>query len=150
MQKITPFIWFDDQAEDAMRLYVSVFRNSKIVGEVRVNGRFHSGTVDLDGLRLHCFNGGPHFVLNEAISLMVDCNTQDEVDHLWAALTSNGGQESRCGWLKDRFGVSWQIIPKRLVELLRDPDPGRARRATAAMMTMRKINIAELEQAAGP
>jgi predicted 3-demethylubiquinone-9 3-methyltransferase (glyoxalase superfamily) len=147
MQKITPFIWFNDQAEEAMTLYAKVFKNAKIISIQRAGDRVQSGTVELDGLRLHCFNGGPHFKLNEAVSLMVDCETQAEVDHLWAALT-DGGSEQPCGWLKDRFGVSWQITPRKLVQLLRDPDPGRAQRAAAAMMKMKKIDIAELERAA--
>lgn len=148
MQKITPFIWFNDQAEEAMNLYAKVFKNAKVVNVVRGGGRVHSGTVELEGLRLHCFNGGPHFKPNEAISLMVDCETQEEVDHLWSSLTADGGSESQCGWLKDRFGVSWQITPRKLVQLLRDPDPARAQRAAAAMMKMKKIDIAELERAA--
>jgi len=149
MQKITPFIWFNDQAEEAMNLYAMVFKNAKIVSVSRQGDRVQSGTVEVEGLRLHCFNGGPHFKLNEAISLMVDCETQAEVDHLWTALTADGGTEQQCGWLKDKFGVSWQITPRKLVELLRDKDPGRAQRAAAAMMTMKKIDIAALERAAG-
>lgn len=148
MQKVTPFIWFNDQAEEAMNLYAKVFKNAKVVSVVRAGDRVHSGTVELEGLRLHCFNGGPHFKPNEAISLMVDCETQEEVDHLWNALTADGGSEQPCGWLKDKFGVSWQITPKALVRLLRDPDPARAQRAAAAMMTMKKIDIAALERAA--
>lgn len=148
MQKITPFIWFNDQAEEAMNLYAKVFKNAKVVNVVRDSARLHSGTVEIDGLRLHCFNGGPYFKPNEAISLMVDCETQAEVDHLWNALTADGGSEQQCGWLKDKFGVSWQITPRALVALLRDPDPARAQRAAAAMMKMKKIDIAVLEQAA--
>lgn len=148
MQKITPFIWFNDQAEEAMNLYAKVFKNAKIVSVSRAGDRVHSGTVELEGLRFHCFNGGPHFKLTEAISLMVDCETQAEVDHLWTALTANGGREQQCGWLKDKFGVSWQITPRKLVQLLSDKDPARAQRAAAAMMKMKKIDIAELERAA--
>lgn len=147
MQKITPFIWFNDQAEEAMNLYAKVFKNAKVASVQRVGNRVQSGTVEIEGLRIHCFNGGPHFKLTEAISLMVDVETQAEVDHLWAGLTSDGGGEQPCGWLKDRFGVSWQITPRRLVQLLRDPDPSRAQRAAAAMMKMKKIDIAELERA---
>jgi len=147
MQRITPFIWFNDQAEEAMNLYAKVFRNAKIVDVRRAGTQVHSGTVELEGLRLHCFNGGPHFKLSEAISLMVDCETQDEVDRLWGGLTADGGAEQQCGWLKDKFGVSWQIIPRALVRLLNDPDPARAQRAAAAMMTMKKIDIAALERA---
>ena len=120
MQNITPFIWFDDQAEEAINLYAKVFKNAKIVNVSRQGDRVRSGTIDVDGLRLHCFNGGPHFKLNEAISLMVNCETQAEVDHLWSALTADGGTEQPCGWLKDKFGVSWQITPRKLVELLND------------------------------
>ena len=148
MQKITPFIWFNDQAEEAMNLYVKVFKNARIVSVMRAGERVQSGTVELEGLRLHCFNGGPHFKLTEAISLMVDVETQEEVDRLWSALTADGGSEQQCGWLKDKFGVSWQITPRRLAELLQDKDPGRAQRAAAAMMKMKKIDIAELERAA--
>ena len=148
MQKITPFIWFDDQAEEALNLYSRVFKNARIENVQRAGDRVHSGTVELEGLRLHCFNGGPHFKLNEAISLMVSCETQSEVDHFWAALTADGGREQPCGWLKDKFGVSWQITPRKLVQLLNDPDPARAQRAAAAMMKMKKIDIAELERAA--
>lgn len=149
MQKVTPFIWFDDQAEEAMNLYAKVFKNAKIVSVSRQGDRVQSGTVEVEGLRLHCFNGGPFFKLNEAISLMVDCETQAEVDHLRSALTADGGTEQQCGWLKDKFGVSWQITPRKLVALLKDNDPGRAQRAAAAMMTMKKIDIAALERAAG-
>lgn len=148
MPKITPFIWFNDQAEEAMKLYVKVFKNAKIVNVSRNGARVHSGTVELEGLTLHCFNGGPYFKLTEAISLMVDCETQAEVDHLWSALTADGGTEQQCGWLKDKFGVSWQITPRKMVQLLNDSDPARAQRAAAAMMTMKKIDIAALERAA--
>ncbi len=148
MQKITPFIWFNDQAEAAMNLYAKVFKNAKVVSVRRVGDRVQSGTVEIEGLRFHCFNGGLHFKLTEAVSFMVDVETQAEVDHLWAGLTADGGSEQQCGWLKDKFGVSWQITPRALVQLLRDPDPARAQRAAAAMMKMKKIDIAELERAA--
>lgn len=149
MQKITPFIWFNDQAEQAIALYTRVFRRAKTVNIVRQGDRIQSGTVELEGLRLHCFNGGPHLKLSAAISLMVDVETQDEVDHLWAALTADGGAEQPCGWLIDKFGVSWQIIPRKLAQLLQDEDPARAQRAVGAMLKMKKIDIAELERASG-
>ncbi len=148
MPKITPFIWFNDQAEAAMNLYVSVFKNARIVNVMRNGESVHSGTVELEGLQVHCFNGGPHLKLTGAISLMVDVETQEEVDHLWSALTADGGAEQPCGWLTDKFGVSWQIIPRKLAQLLQDKDPARVQRAVSAMMKMKKIDIAALESAA--
>lgn len=149
MQKITPFLWFNDQAEEAMNLYVAVFQDAEIVAVQRTpDGRVHSGTVRLQGFEFHCFNGGPHFMFTPAVSLMVACDSQAEVDRLWTALIANGGREQPCGWLTDRFGVSWQITPRALMRLLQDKDPGRRQRATEAMMTMKKIDIAALERAA--
>ncbi|MGE5461152.1 MAG: VOC family protein [Solirubrobacterales bacterium] len=164
MQKITTFLWFDDQAEEAAEFYVSVFRarretsggggESKVL-EVSRYGEAGPGTpgtamvvrFTLDGQEFLALNGGPLFPFTEAISLSVACETQAEVDQLWDALTA-GGEESMCGWLKDRYGLSWQINPTRLGELLSDPDPERAKRATEAMLQMRKIDIAALERAA--
>jgi predicted 3-demethylubiquinone-9 3-methyltransferase (glyoxalase superfamily) len=164
MQKITTFLWFDDQAEEAARFYVKVFGErreafgggggSEILGVSRYGEGGpgtpgHAMTVQfrLDGQEFTALNGGPEFRFTEAISLYVSCGSQAEVDHLWNALL-DGGEESQCGWLKDRYGLSWQIIPDRLIELLGDADPGRAQRAMQAMLQMRKIEVAELERAA--
>ena len=154
MQKITPFLWFDNQAEEAMNFYTSIFKNSRIVNTKRYGdagpgpkGSVMTGTFILDGQEFYALNGGPHFKFTEAISLFIKCETQEEVDLFWDKL-SDGGQKSRCGWLKDRFGLSWQIIPSSLGRLISDPDPARAGRAMQAMLGMQKIDIAALEQAA--
>lgn len=154
MPSITPTLWFDHDLEDAARFYTSVFRNSHIEGFHRTTdagpgepGTVLSGSFVLDGNRFIGINGGPQFPFSEAVSFTVHCKDQDEVDYYWDRLVE-GGQESQCGWLKDRFGVSWQIVPDRLFELLNDPDPARAAAATKAMLGMRKIVIAELETAA--
>jgi predicted 3-demethylubiquinone-9 3-methyltransferase (glyoxalase superfamily) len=157
MQRITPFLWFDDQAEEAVNFYVSVFDNSRVRGVTRYDdassraaGR-PAGSVmtidfELDGQAFTALNGGPHFTFTEAISFVVSCRTQDEVDHFWQALSA-GGQEVQCGWLKDRFGVSWQIVPIVLPEMLQDRDPEKARRVVAAMLQMKKISIDGLRRA---
>ena len=152
-QKITTFLWFDDQAEEAARFYTSLFPDSRIVEVQRYGeaGPGEAGSVmtvafELAGQYHVALNGGPLFPFTEAISLQVGCDDQAEVDRLWAALTE-GGQESDCGWLKDRYGLSWQITPRRLVELLGDPDPVRAQRVMRAMLQMRKIDIQALEDA---
>jgi predicted 3-demethylubiquinone-9 3-methyltransferase (glyoxalase superfamily) len=156
MLKISPFLWFDDQAEDAANLYVDVFPNSRILKVVR-NGEAAPGPTgavltvqfELDGLPVTALNGGPrHYQFTEAFSLSVICEDQAEVDRYWSALTAHGGAESRCGWLRDRFGLSWQIVPKALPRLLGDPDRGRANRAMQAMLGMRRLDIAALEAAA--
>ncbi len=154
MPTITPSLWFDDDLEEAMEFYTSVFPNSRVHDVMRYTeaGPGEPGTVvsaefDLDGTRFSGINGGPHFRFSEAVSFVIDCSDQDEVDHYWSAL-SDGGEESQCGWLKDRFGLSWQVVPRRLTELLADPDPERARRATEAMLRMRRIVVADLEAAA--
>ncbi|MET8985551.1 VOC family protein [Nonomuraea wenchangensis] len=149
-QKITTYLWFDNQAEEAAAFYTSLFAGSRIV---RVQRNGDADTVmlvefELAGQRFLALNGGPHFTFNEAVSLYVDCETQEEVDELWARLTADGGEESQCGWLKDRWGLSWQIVPSRLPELISDPDPGRAGRAMKAMLGMRKIDVRALEEAA--
>ena len=154
MQKITPFLWFDTEGEDAARFYTSVFPNSKI-GEIarygsagpRPEGTVMTVSFELDGQRFVALNGGPEFAFSEAVSFLVDCDTQDEVDSYWSAL-SEGGEEGPCGWLKDKFGLSWQIVPNRLSELLADPDRERAQRVMEAMLKMRKIEVDELERAA--
>jgi predicted 3-demethylubiquinone-9 3-methyltransferase (glyoxalase superfamily) len=154
MPRITPNLWFDTEAKDAADFYVSVFPNSRITHVSRYGeaGPREAGTVltvdfELDGQRFTAINGGPEFRFSEAISLLISCADQQEVDHYWSAL-SEGGAESQCGWLKDRYGLSWQVIPKALYELLGDPDPERARRAMQAMLTMRKLDVAALRAAA--
>ena len=153
MQKITPFLWFDNQAAEAAEFYTSIFGNSKIVQVSRYGdaGPGPKGSVmvvafELDGQEFTALNGGPLFKFNEAISFVVDCKSQEEVDHLWAKL-SDGGEEGMCGWLKDKYGVSWQIVPTALVEMLNDPDPERSKRVTEAMLKMKKIDIQALRQA---
>jgi predicted 3-demethylubiquinone-9 3-methyltransferase (glyoxalase superfamily) len=154
MREIAPCLWFDTEAEEAATFYTSVFPRSRIqeVTHYGPGGRREEGMVmtvefELNGQKLIALNGGPEFTFSEAVSLHVSCETQEEVDAYWAALT-DGGEEGPCGWLKDRFGLSWQIDPVRLQELLADPDPARAERAMQAMLTMKKIDIAELERAA--
>ena len=154
MRKITPCLWFVSEGEAAAELYTSVFPNSKVDRVTRYGsaGPRDEGTVmtvefELDGQPFVALNGGPDFTFGEAISFQVDCKDQEEVDYYWNAL-SEGGEEGPCGWVKDRFGLSWQIVPTRLNELVTDPDPERAQRAMAAMLEMRKIDIAELERAA--
>jgi predicted 3-demethylubiquinone-9 3-methyltransferase (glyoxalase superfamily) len=151
MQKIRTFLWFDDNAEEAMKFYVSIFKNSKIGDTTRLDGpdgKVITGTFQLEGQEFMALNGGPQFPFTEAISLFVDCKDQQEVDELWAKLTSGGGSESQCGWLKDKFGVSWQIIPSGLGDLLGDKDPVRAKRAMDAMLAMKKIDLAGMQRAA--
>jgi len=153
MQKITPFLWFDDKAEEAMNFYLSIFRNSKVVSVTRYGeagpgpkGTVMTATFQLDGLELTALNGGPHFKFTEAISLSVNCETQEEVDELWEKL-SESGEEGRCGWLKDKYGLSWQVNPTVLGEMLQDKDPERAKRVMEAMLQMNKIDIKTLKQA---
>jgi predicted 3-demethylubiquinone-9 3-methyltransferase (glyoxalase superfamily) len=155
MQKVTPFLWFNGQAEQAARFYVSLLPDSRIVRIDRSPADTPSGpagmvlTVEftLAGSRYIALNGGPMYSFTEAVSFQVACADQAEVDRLWAALLE-GGEESRCGWLKDRWGLSWQVVPIRLMELFNDPDPARSRRAAEAMLKMNKIIIADLERAA--
>jgi predicted 3-demethylubiquinone-9 3-methyltransferase (glyoxalase superfamily) len=154
MHKITPCLWFDTEGEEAAQFYTSIFPNSRIVETTRYGsaGPRDEGTVmtvlfELDGQRFIALNGGPDFKPNEAISFEVDCESQDEVDSYWEAL-SEGGEQGPCGWLKDKFGVSWQITPKILMELITDPDQEKGQRVMAAMLRMGKIEIAELERAA--
>lgn len=147
MPKITPFLWFDNQAEEAMHFYTSIFKNSK-PGHVTPgpNGQVISVTFELEGQKFMALNGGPHFHFTEAISLFVDCETQEEVDELWSKLCA-GGSPSRCGWLKDKYGLSWQIIPKQLGAMLADKDPAKSQRVMQAMLKMAKIDIAALKRA---
>jgi predicted 3-demethylubiquinone-9 3-methyltransferase (glyoxalase superfamily) len=148
MKKITPFLWFDTQAEEAMNFYVSVFKNSKVLGVTPgPNGIAQSVSFELEGQEFIGLNAGPNFKFNEAISFLVDCKTQEEVDELWNKLTADGGEESMCGWLKDKYGLSWQIIPSALGELMGDPDPVKAQRVVQAMLKMQKIIVADLQKA---
>lgn len=150
MQKISPFLWFDNQAEEAINFYTSIFKNSKIGSSSRypesMGGHFMTGTFYLDGVEFMALNAGPHFKFTEAISLFVKCKDQEEVDYYWNKLTADGGQESQCGWLKDKFGLSWQIIPDQLGYYLSQPGE-KGQRAMAAMMKMKKIDVAELKRA---
>jgi predicted 3-demethylubiquinone-9 3-methyltransferase (glyoxalase superfamily) len=153
MQKITPFLWFDNKAEEAMNFYVSVFKNSKVGRVTRYGeagpgpkGTVMSATFQLDGQDFIALNGGPHFTFTPAISFFVNCETQQEVDELWEKL-SEGGKKDRCGWLKDKYGLSWQIIPSVLGRLLQDKDPEKSKRVMQAMLQMDKIDIERLKQA---
>jgi predicted 3-demethylubiquinone-9 3-methyltransferase (glyoxalase superfamily) len=154
MPSITPSLWFDDNLEEAAEFYTSVFPNSKILEVARYGsagprpeGMVMTVSFELDGQSFVALNGGPDFTFNEAISFEVDCDTQEEVDTYWSKL-SDGGEEGPCGWLKDRFGVSWQIVPRILMELLADPDRDKSQRVMQAMMSMKKIEIEPLERAA--
>lgn len=154
MDKVKTFLWYDNQAEEAAQLYTSLIPNSRITDVTRYENADPSGntvtivTFELAGREFVAMNAGPEFKFNEAISIEVDCDSQEEVDKYWNALTADGGEESYCGWLKDRYGLSWQITPTRLTELLSDPDPERAGRAMQAMLQMRKLDVAALEAAA--
>jgi predicted 3-demethylubiquinone-9 3-methyltransferase (glyoxalase superfamily) len=160
MQKITPFLWFDDQAEEAVKFYTSIFKNSKIgrilrYGEeaAKASGR-PAGSVltiefELEGREFVALNGGPDFKFNESVSFVINCETQKEVDYFWEKLTADGGEESACGWLKDKFGLSWQVTPTVLIEMLHDKDPKKAERVMHAMLQMKKIDINKLKAAYG-
>ena len=156
-QKITPCLWFDDQAEDAAKFYVSVFKNSKL-GEIsrygkegfEIHGR-KAGTVmtaewEIEGQKFVGLNGGPQFKFSEAISFQIMCEDQKEIDHFWSKLTA-GGQEGPCGWLKDKFGLSWQVVPTALIDMLKDPDAAKSQRVTKAFLQMKKFDIAALKRA---
>ena len=154
MEKITTCLWFDNNAEEAVTLYTSIFKNSKVLEVSRwgEGGPGPEGSVltmrfELDGVELMALNGGPAFKFTEAISLSVDCQSQEEVDDLWEKLTADGGEPSQCGWLKDKFGLSWQIVPRALPEMLGDPDPAKSRRVMEAMLKMKKIDIKTLQEA---
>jgi predicted 3-demethylubiquinone-9 3-methyltransferase (glyoxalase superfamily) len=155
MKTITPFLWFDTEAEEAANLYTSIFPNSKIVNTThygsagpRPEGMVMTVAFELDGNPFVALNGGSQYRFSEAVSFVVNCETQDEVDNYWEKLSGGGGEEGPCGWLKDRFGLSWQIVPTALPQLLSNPDPEKAQRVMAAMMEMGKLNIAGLEAAA--
>lgn len=159
MQKITPCLWFDDQAEEAVEFYTAIFKNSKIVTVARYGeagqdihrkpvGSVMTVAFELDGQTFTALNGGPMFKFNEAISFQVNCETQDEVDHYWEKLSEGGDEKAQgCGWLKDKYGVSWQIVPGILPELIDDPDPEKSKRAMEAMLRMKKIDIDEIKRA---
>jgi predicted 3-demethylubiquinone-9 3-methyltransferase (glyoxalase superfamily) len=153
MQKIVPFLWFNDEAEEAVNFYVSLFPNSRVTSTSRYGdagpgpkGSVMSATFQLDGQEFYALNGGPHYKFTPAISMFINCESQGEVDDLWEKLSA-GGRKDRCGWLQDRFGLSWQVIPKALGEMLRDKDPQKSKRVMQAMMQMDKIDIAKLKQA---
>jgi predicted 3-demethylubiquinone-9 3-methyltransferase (glyoxalase superfamily) len=160
MQKITPFLWFDNHAEEAAKFYTGIFKNSKTgrilpygeeAAKISKSGR-PAGSVltvefEIEGQEFVALNGGPAFKFNESISFVVNCETQQEVDHFWEKLTADGGQESQCGWLKDKFGVSWQVVPTVLIDMLHDKDSEKSERVMAAMLQMTKINTKELKAA---
>jgi len=153
-QKITTYLWFDNNAEEAMNFYVSIFKNSKILDVIRYGdagpgpkGTVMCGTFQLEGQEFIALNGGPQFKFTEAISLFVNCETQEEVDDLWRKLTAGGGAPSQCGWLKDKFGLSWQIIPSVLLKMVADKDAEKSKRVMEAMFQMSKIDINRLKQA---
>ncbi|UTM38366.1 VOC family protein [Rhodococcus pyridinivorans] len=160
MPRITPWLWFDMNAEEAANFYIGIFPNSEIGEITRYTEESTGGDIPvppetpmtveffLDGQVFYGLNGGPQFRFSEAVSFQIDCADQEEADHYWYALTADGGEESACGWLKDKYGLSWQVVPKRLNELLADPDPEVAKRVTAAMMKMRRIDVSALEAAA--
>ena len=148
MQKITPFLWFDTEAEEAMNLYVAIFKNSKVLGVTPgPNGRAMSVNFELEGQEFIGLNAGPQFKFNESISFLVNCNTQAEVDELWEKLTADGGEEGNCGWLKDKYGLSWQITAVPLLKMNLDRNREKADRAFGAMLKMKKLDIAALKKA---
>ena len=147
MQKITPFLWYDNQAEEAMNLYASIFKNSKVRNVHRAGGRVVSVTFELEGQAIMALNAGPKYTFTEAFSFFVNCETQGEIDEYWTRLIANGGAPSMCGWLKDKFGLSWQIIPSALMQMLGDKDPERSKRVMDALLQMGKIDIATLKRA---
>lgn len=148
MSKVTPFLWFDTQAEEAMNFYVSLFKNSKVNNISRgPEGHAFMVSFELDGREFMALNAGPHHKFNEAISMYVDCKDQAEVDYFWNRLIADGGEESMCGWLKDKYGLSWQIVPKQLSELIGGPDSEKSQRAMQAMLKMQKIIVADLQKA---
>lgn len=153
MQKITPNLWFDTEAEEAARFYTSIFKNSRIIGVThygeagpRPAGSVLTVTFELDGMQFVALNGGPEFKFNEAISLAVSCETQDEIDELWEKLSADPESE-QCGWLKDKYGLSWQIVPAGLSEMMEDPDPAKSNAVMEALLKMKKLDIAELKRA---
>jgi predicted 3-demethylubiquinone-9 3-methyltransferase (glyoxalase superfamily) len=159
MQKITPFLWFDHQAEDAVKFYTAIFKNSKVgrilrygeeAAKISSTGRPVGSVLtiefEMEGQKFVALNGGPLFKFNESISFVVNCETQEEVDYFWEKLTADGGHESQCGWLKDKFGVSWQVVPTVLIDMLHDKDPRKSERVMQAMLQMQKIDINKLKE----
>ncbi len=147
MQNVTPFLWFNDQAEEAMRFYTSVFKDSEITSINRVGDKVFGGSFRIEDRHFHTLNGGPLYQFTPAISLYVNCETQEEVDELWSKLTANGGEPGKCGWLKDKYGLSWQIIPSALGKLMGDKDAKKANQVVQAMLQMGKIEIQKLQDA---
>ena len=153
-QKITPFLWYDNQAEEAANFYVSIFKNSRVLGVTRYGksgpgpeGSVLTAAFELEGQKFTALNGGPRFTFNESVSFVVNCETQEEIDYFWMKLTSEGGQESQCGWLKDKFGLSWQVVPTILPELITSKDAKKSERVMQAIMQMKKLDLAKLKQA---
>jgi predicted 3-demethylubiquinone-9 3-methyltransferase (glyoxalase superfamily) len=144
--KITPFLWYDNNAEEAANFYTSIFKSAKVLNVNRMDGKVLTVTFEIEGQRFMALNGGPLFPFTEAFSIFVSCDTQEEVDNYWNKLLQ-GGTPSRCGWLKDKYGLSWQIIPKALMELMSDPDPAKSNAVFQAMMKMQKIIVADLKKA---
>jgi predicted 3-demethylubiquinone-9 3-methyltransferase (glyoxalase superfamily) len=148
MQKITPFLWFDGNLDEAMKFYTSIFKNSKVINAMPgPDGSIFTATFQLEGQEFMALNGGPMFKFTEAVSLFVSCETQEEIDEYWTKLLAGGGKESRCGWLKDKYGLSWQVIPTTLGKLLYDKDPVKANKAMQAMLKMNKLIIKDLQAA---
>lgn len=154
MQKISPFLWFSGNAEEAIKYYATVFKNFKVNSETRypkgtpgLEGSLLTASVTVEGQTFTILNGGPQYKLSEAFSFVISCDSQEEVDYYWNKLTADGGVEQPCAWLKDKFGLSWQVVPNRLIQLLQDKDPAKAGRVMQAMMAMKKIDISKLEAA---
>jgi predicted 3-demethylubiquinone-9 3-methyltransferase (glyoxalase superfamily) len=147
MNKITPFLMFESGAGEAMDFYVKLFKNAKIISKITGPNEMTVGTIEIEGQTIHTYDGGPHFKFSEASSFMVSCSSQEEVDYYWNGFIAGGGKESQCGWLSDKWGVSWQIIPTRLMEIVGHPDREKANRGIQAMLQMKKIIIADLEAA---
>ena len=147
MPSVTPFLWFDSQAEEAMNLYASIFPNAKVGNVNRAGGRVMSVDFELEGQKFMALNGGPMYKFNESVSFFVSCENQAEIDNYWSKLTADGGEPGRCGWLKDKFGLSWQIVPKSLGTLLSSTDPARAKRVVDAFMPMSKLDVQKLQDA---
>ena len=147
MQKLTPFLWFDTQAEEAMNLYTSIFKRSKVISINRAQGKVMAVQFELEGQQFMGLNAGPMFKFNEAVSFFVGCETQEEIDDLWTRLIADGGSPSQCGWLKDKFGLSWQIVPTALTRMLGDKDSGKSGRVMNAMLQMQKLDLKLLQQA---
>ncbi|HVY01503.1 MAG TPA: VOC family protein [Candidatus Nanoarchaeia archaeon] len=147
MKKITPFLWFDTQAEEAMNLYVSIFKNSKVLNVAKNGDQVFQVSFELDGQQFMAINAGPLYKFTEAISFYIDCEDQAEVDYITEKFITNGGTQENCGWIKDKFGLSWQIIPKALGELMSDPDPIKSQRVMQAMLKMKKLDVEGLKKA---